>query len=240
MNKYQLVISLIEDINNFSATYMTEHEEAKEQYIRFINAVEEARLHGLYNEAISYYNFKYLIDLHGENANFFVRSINQYNGTQELSDRLVKMANSSELLDSILAKSAWGRKELLSLPYGKELSEEMVKINKTNLGTKDIVYLLFGIKSKEYGFTYYNEFVDMMKQQKTMINKEVAQQLLKSFWENTRDDYKTNPILFNTIKSIIISLNTYLTNNNSTQQLRIKFMEEFLRITLNDSVKSTP
>ena len=79
-----------------------------------------------------------------------------------------------------------------------------------------------------------------MKQQKTMINKEVAQQLLKSFWENTRDDYKTNPILFNTIKSIIISLNTYLTNNNSTQQLRVKFMEEFLRITLNDSVKNTP
>ena len=55
MNKYQLVISLIEDINNFSATYLTEHEEAKEEYTRFINAVEEARLHGLYNEAISYY-----------------------------------------------------------------------------------------------------------------------------------------------------------------------------------------
>ena len=44
MNKYQLVISLIEDINNFSATYMTEYEEAKEEYTRFINAIEESEL----------------------------------------------------------------------------------------------------------------------------------------------------------------------------------------------------
>ena len=122
-------------------------------------------------------------------------------------------------------------------PKGQEYNvKKEVIIGNTEQEVLDKFYK----KNRRADASYYNEFVDMMKQQKTMINKEVAQQLLKSFWENTRDDYKTNPILFNTIKSIIISLNTYLTNNNSTQQLRVKFMEEFLRITLNDSVKSTP
>lgn len=144
------------------------------------------------------------------------------------------------IIDVINSQPAWGRKQIVSLPYGAELAKEMVNINKTNLGTKDIIYLIFGIKAKEIGFIYYNEFVDMMKQQRTMINKKTAQELLRAFWENTKDDYKSNPVLFNTIKTVIVNLNSSLINNNSTQQLRIRFMEEFLILTVNYSAKSTP
>lgn len=146
------------------------------------------------------------------------------------------------IIDVINSQPAWGRKQIASLPHGVELAQEMVKMNKTNLGTKDIIYLLFGIKAKEVGFVYYNEFVDMMKQQRTMINKKTAQELLRAFWENTKDDYKTNALLFNIIKTVIINLNSSLINSNSTQQLRIRFMEEFLILTTNttNSARNTP
>lgn len=143
------------------------------------------------------------------------------------------------IIDVINSQPAWGRKQIASLPHGVELAQEMVKMNKTNLGTKDIIYLLFGIKAKEVGFVYYNEFVEMMKQQRTMINKKTAQELLRAFWENTKDDYKTNALLFNIIKTVIINLNSSLINSNSTQQLRIRFMEEFLILTTN-SARNTP
>lgn len=130
-----------------------------------------------------------------------------------------------ELLES---QPAWGRKEILSLPHGVEIADTMKEMNKTSLGTKDIIYILFGIKAKVIDFTYYTEFVDMMKLEKTMINKKTAQNLLRMFWENTKDDYKSNHLLFNAIKSTIINLNSKLKDSNSTQQLRIEFMKEFL------------
>lgn len=141
------------------------------------------------------------------------------------------------IIELLSTKSAWGRKEITTLPYGEILAGEMKKANKTNLGTKDIIYLLFGIKAKELGFTYYNEFVEMLKLEKTMVNKTVAQQLLKQFWENTKDDYKHNPLLFNTIKSTIISINSELTNNNSTQKMRIAFMEQFITLVITEGDK---
>ena len=64
-----------------------------------------------------------------------------------------------------------------------------------------------------------------------MISKKTAQELLRNFWENTKDDYKSNPLLFNIIKSVIISLNNQLKDSNSTQQLRLRFMEEFIILT---------
>lgn len=149
---------------------------------------------------------------------------------QEMRESILQYINNLQvsIVDIINSQPAWGRKQITSLPYGTELAQEMVNINKTNLGTKEIIHLIFGIKAKEIGFTYYNEFVEMMKQQKTMINKKTAQELLRTFWENTKDDYKTNPLLFTIIKTVIINLNNSLIANNSTQQLRIRFMEEFL------------
>lgn len=135
------------------------------------------------------------------------------------------------ILDQIKLKSAWGSKEILSLPYGDYLAAEMKKANKTNLGTKDIIYLVFGMKAKEVGFIYYSEFVDMLKLEKTMVGKKKAQELLRTFWENTKDDYKHNPRLFNIIKTTIINLNSGLKDNNSTQQMRLQFMEQFVVLT---------
>lgn len=132
------------------------------------------------------------------------------------------------ILDQIKLKSAWGSKEILSLPYGEYLAAEMKKANKTNLGTKDIIYLVFGMRAKQIGFTYYSEFVDMLKLEKTMVGKKKAQELLRTFWENTKDDYKPNPKLFNIIKSVIVNLNSNLKDNNSTQQMRLSFMEQFI------------
>jgi len=132
------------------------------------------------------------------------------------------------IIEKLDSQPAWGRKEILSLPHGIEIANTMKEMGKTSLGTKDIIYILFGIKAKVIGFTYYTEFVDMMKLEKTMVNKKTAQDLLRTFWENTRDDYKSNHLLFNTIKSTIINLNSKLKDSNSTQQLRLEFMKEFL------------
>ena len=132
------------------------------------------------------------------------------------------------ILDQINLKSAWGRKEITTLPYGDILAEEMKKANKTNMGSKDIIYLLFGIKAKELNFESYSEFVDMMKLEKTMVGRKRAQELLRNFWVNTNEYYKPYPVVFNSVKAVIIKLNEELKDNNSTQQIRIKFMEHFL------------
>lgn len=225
------IIDQIENISNFSSRGMTEHEENREHFNRFTIAMKEAEEVGLSQEAISYYNFKYLKDIYGSNYIGMKLSYNGTSGSQELSDKLVGMVVKPSILDTINSKPAWGRKEIQSFPlYALDLYKEMLKMDKTNLGTKDIIHLVFGFKSKEIGFIYYDEFVNMMKEQKTMISKKTAQTLLKTFWENTRDDYKSNPYLFNIIKSVIININNNLKNNNSTQQLRIQFMEEFLKL----------
>lgn len=232
MNTTKTLISLIENICNYSSKELTEHEVELEHQSRFRIAMVEGDNLMLGDMAISYYNHKYLKDIYGPNYTYMQLRWKGVLGTPELADQLVVKANGT-VVDLINTKPAWGRKEVQSLPHGVELNKEMLALNKTNLGTKDIIYLLFGIKSRVIGFTYYNEFVDMLKLQKTMISKKTAQELLRNFWENTKDDYKSNPLLFNIIKSVIISLNSQLKDSNSTQQLRLRFMEEFLILTTN-------
>lgn len=232
MNNFQNIISLIENINNFSSFGLTEHEENKAHFDRFKIAMSEADELNMGNMAISYYNFKYMVDIYGSIAPSMYLKWQGTQGTQEECNELINRANGT-IMDLLNSQPAWGRKEILGLPYGVEIAETMKTMGKTNLGTKDIIYILFGIKSKVIGFTYYDEFVNLMKTQKTMINRSTAQSLLKMFWENTRDDYKHNPLLFKTIKSVIINLNSQLIASNSTQQIRIRFMQEFLILTTN-------
>ncbi len=232
MKNASIVISNIENINNLSSRGMTEEVFNERLYSRFFTAMTIAEQINLEIHAISYYNFKYLHDLHGDLASTFYLQWKDTIGTKEKSDELIKMSKET-IVDIINKQPAWGSKQILTLPYGEMLSTEMKKMSKSSLGTKDIIYLLFGIKAKEVGFIYYDEFVNMMKQQKTMVSKKTAQTLLKTFWENTRDDYKSNPDLFNLIKSIIINLNSNLKESNSTQQLRIQFMEQFINLVFN-------
>lgn len=230
MNIKQL-IKEIENINNFSSRNMTEAQYNVELGIRLSSAMDLAASLNVIELAISYYNFKYLKDIHGDVSQYMQIEWKGMKGTEELAKKLVEMSKET-LVDIIYKQSAWGSKQVLSLPYGDVLASEMVKIKKSSLGTKDIIYLLFGIKAKELGFTYYDEFVNLMKEQKTMVSRKTAQDLLKLFWENTKDDYKTNPNLFNIIKSIIINLNSELKDSNSTQQLRLRFMEQFINLTM--------
>lgn len=246
--------------NSHNCPGLSGHQEAAAIFRNFKSAVNLAKDCGLKEEAISYYNWIFLkgnkelfFTLGGskgsmEAANYLIEL------SKGAKEKVVEISNTItvptpvvvnvvenvkkdivmdvSVLEQIKDKSAWGRKEILSLNYGNELSKEMIRMNKTNLSSKEIVNILFSIKAKECGFIYYNEFVELMKLQKTMINKETAQGLLRMFWENTKDEYKSNPNLFNIIKSIIIGINNSLTNNNSTLQMRTKFMELFLEATL--------
>ena len=72
----------------------------------------------------------------------------------------------------------------------------------------------------------------LMKQQKTMVSRKTAEDLLRTFWTNTCDDLKHNPILFNIVKQTIISLQRVLIDSNSTQQLRLLYIEFFITYTL--------
>lgn len=232
-NKAKLLISSIENICNFSTSYMSEHEEAKEHYERFKLAMMEGDDYGLKDMGVSYYNFKYLVDIYGQHSTHMHLKWNDSKGSEDLCQYLIDLTGDT-IIDLIYTKKAWGSKEILSLPHGVEMQKEMKAMGKSSLGTKDIIHLLFSIKAKVLGFTYYDEFVNMMKEQKTMVNKKVAQGFLRDFWNNTKEDYKGNPLLFKTIKNTIIRVNdTIETNNVSTQQLRLRFMESFITLTTN-------
>ena len=233
------IISMVHKIHKFDEP-ISGHLEAQQIYRKYKLMLAYAEENNLKEEAISYYNW---IFLNGDKSLFYV--IKGVVGNIELANKLVEMSKSipqtvsinkeevtMSVMDQIKNKSAWGRKEILSLEYGNELSKEMIRMNKTNLSSREIINILFSIKAKECGFMYYNEFVELMKLQKTMINKETAQGLLRMFWENTKDEYKHDTKLFNTIKSIIIGINNSLTNNNSTLQMRTKFIELFVEATL--------
>lgn len=223
----QHIISLIENIDSFDHDFLNEHEINKKHFQNFSSTMELAEKLGYGDMAISYYNFIYLKRVYGCNASSMFYRWNKEIGTEDLANSFITLS-STNIINKIESQPAWGRKEILSLPHGVEIANTMKEMNKTSLGTKDIIYILFGIKAKVIGFTYYTEFVDMMKLEKTMINKKTAQNLLRTFWENTKDDYKSNHLLFNTIKSTIINLNSKLKDSNSTQQLRLEFMKEFL------------
>jgi hypothetical protein len=86
--------------------------------------------------------------------------------------------------------------------------------------------------ASEIQYTSYMEFIDFMKQQKTMVSRKIAEDLLRQFWNNTCDDLKVNPVLFNIVKQSIISLQHILIDSNSTQQLRLFYIEFFITYTL--------
>ena len=227
------IIQLIENIANFSSNGMPNHRICSQQYSRFKEAMTLAEDSGLLTEAVSYYNFKYLKDLYGNDSESMILPFKGIVGTKELSDGFQELSTMN-LVKELQTKNAWGRKEILSFPvYGNRLKEEMIKLNKTSLGTKELIYLLFGLRSQDLGFTYYGEFVELMKTQKTMVNKAVARGLLRQYWDAVNVELKSNPELFIIVKNSIIAVNNTLVDSNSTQRMRVTFMEEFLKLSTN-------
>ena len=137
------------------------------------------------------------------------------------------------IVDIIKTQDTWGRNQVKELPtYGTQISDVMLSLNKTNQSKKEVLYILFGVIASEIQYTSYMEFIDFLKQQKTMVSRKTAEDLLRTFWTNTCDDLKHNPILFNIVKQTIISLQRVLIDSNSTQQLRLLYIEFFITYTL--------
>ena len=137
------------------------------------------------------------------------------------------------IVDIIKTQDTWGRNQVKELPtYGTQISDVMLSLNKTNQSKKEVLHILFGVIASEIQYTSYMEFIDFMKLQKTMVSRKTAEDLLRQFWNNTRDDLKINPALFNIVKQSIISLQHILVDSNSTQQLRLFYIEFFITYTL--------
>lgn len=137
------------------------------------------------------------------------------------------------IVDIINTQDSWGRNQVLELPgYGDKIYSVMLSLNKTTQSRKEVLYILFSIIASEIQYTSYMEFIDFMKQQKTMVSRKTAEDLLRQFWNNTCDDLKVNPALFNIVKQSIISLQHILIDSNSTQQLRLFYIEFFITYTL--------
>ena len=137
------------------------------------------------------------------------------------------------IVDIIKTQDTWGRNQVKELPtYGTQISDVMLSLNKTNQSKKEVLYILFGIIASEIQYTSYMEFIDFLKQQKTMVSRKTAEDLLRTFWTNTCNDLKYNPTLFNIVKQSIISLQHVLIDSNSTQQLRLLYIEFFITYTL--------
>ena len=137
------------------------------------------------------------------------------------------------IVDIIKTQDTWGRNQVKELPtYGIQISDVMLSLNKTNQSKKEVLHILFGVIASEIQYTSYMEFIDFMKLQKTMVSRKVAEDLLRTFWTNNCNDLKHNPILFNIVKQTIISLQHVLIDSNSTQQLRLLYIEFFITYTL--------
>lgn len=137
------------------------------------------------------------------------------------------------IVDIIKTQDTWGRNQVKELPtYGTQISDVMLSLNKTNQSKKEVLHILFGVIASEIQYTSYMEFIDFLKQQKTMVSRKTAEDLLRTFWTNTRNDLKYNPTLFNIVKQSIISLQHVLIDSNSTQQLRLLYIEFFITYTL--------
>lgn len=142
------------------------------------------------------------------------------------------------IIDIINSQDSWGRNQVKELPvYGERIYNIMIRLNKTNQSRSEVFYILFDIVSIDIGYVGHNEFIDYMKIQKTMVNKEKAQELLREFWNNTSEYLKIDPKLHNIVKQTIISLNNILTSNNSTRQLRVQFIEFFLTYAIASEIE---
>ena len=232
MNAKQL-IQMIHEIPNFDRFMLTSHEEGKEDFKRFTQVMDFAKSLGIEKQAISYYNFIFLKELYPNQHMYFYKKLGTNIGTLELAQELINMSHNKSVVEVVHTQTAWGRKQIKTLPYGNEICNEMYKLKKTSLGTTDILEILFSIKAKELNFNSYNEFLEMMKLEKTMMGKSEAQSLLRQFWNNTNEEYKHSAVLFNTIKTVIININDSLISSNSNKKIRAKFVEEFLTLTLS-------
>ena len=106
----------------------------------------------------------------------------------------------------------------------------MTHLNKTNLSTKEVTYLLYGLVAKEVGFTYYYEFIDFMKLQKTMLSKKAMSDLLHQYWNNTSEYLP--PHVQTLVATTLQTIENNLTASNSTQQVRLVFMQTFIGLAL--------
>ena len=137
------------------------------------------------------------------------------------------------IVDIIKTQDTWGRNQVLELhDYGNKIHSIMLSLNKTTQSRKEILYILFGIIASEIQYTSHMEFIDFLKQQKTMVSRKTAEDLLRQFWTNTCSDLKHNPTLFNIVKQSIVSLQHVLIDSNSTQQLRLLYIEFFITYAL--------
>lgn len=240
MNSQTIATQIINTIfNKVTYTGNTEHSNQADEMRPLMNALALADKYSLGVLAISYYNHVYLPKVYKTMAVHYTVQHQGTRGTLEDGLKLIALstgdmtmelnkAPEKSLVEQIRSKTAWGRKEIQTLPYGSFISEEMKKNNKTNVNSNFIIHFLFKAKAQETGFLYYNEFKEMMDGQKTMISKQTAQDLLKEFWNNTKEDYKHNPTLFNNIKEVIIELNESLISSNSSSALSFRFMEYYI------------
>ena len=138
------------------------------------------------------------------------------------------------IIDIIKTQPSWGRKQVLSLPiYGQQMYDEMMKVDKTNWSSKEVLYVFYSLVCQSVNYSNPFAFISYMKLQKTMVSRKKAQQLLKSFWGNTCISLHDNPELHFIVKRTIISLNgTLQENNSSTQQMRVWWLDFFLTYTL--------
>ena len=139
------------------------------------------------------------------------------------------------IVDIIKTQPSWDREQVLSLPvYGQQIHDEMMKVNKPNWSSKEVLYVLYSVVSRTVNYPNPYAFIEYMKLQKTMVSRKKAQQLLKSFWGNTCISLHDNPELHFIVKRTIISLNGVLQeNNSSTQQMRVWWLDFFLTYALN-------
>lgn len=137
------------------------------------------------------------------------------------------------IVDIIKTQPSWDREQVLSLPvYGQQIHDEMMKVNKPNWSSKEVLYVLYSVVSRTVNYPNPYAFIEYMKLQKTMVSRKKAQQLLKFFWENTCYSLHDNPELHSIVKRTVISINEMLQDNNSTQQMRVWWLDFFLTYTL--------
>ena len=225
------IIDMIDNHSQSSERFITSNEAEKMTYQNLLKAYDEAEAHGLLEEAVSYYNFIYLKRVRLGGEVYFQQKHKGMLGNRVLGNQFMTREikeNTMNIVQTYQTQSSWGTKELTTMPYGLEISKIMKKGGKTSLGYKDIISTLYVILSTETGFTCYNEFKDRMSAENTMLSKAHVTEILKSFWVETCDYYRQDPVLFNNVKKVVINLQGNLVNSNSNPRLVLSFMEEYI------------
>lgn len=138
------------------------------------------------------------------------------------------------IIELLNTKTSWGRNQLQEIPnYGEAIKVELNHLNKTNLSTKEVTYILYGLVARDVGYTYPHEFIDFMKLQKTMLSKKTMQELLNQFWHNSCDHLP--PHVQHLVAQTLQHLDEKLLSSNSTQQIRLTFMQTFILLALRQS-----